>query len=80
MVLLRKYQQRVKRSSVDPFRLPGQPSSNPDTAEALMLKSPTLDAYCPSASSPPELSQVLDKKEQHLRVTVGKDTQTPLGP
>lgn len=31
-----------------------------------MHKSLTLDALCPSASSPPELPQVLDKKEQHL--------------
>lgn len=31
-----------------------------------MHKSLTLDAHCPSASSPPELPQVLDKKEQHL--------------
>ncbi|MEJ1270646.1 A kinase (PRKA) anchor protein 13 [Cricetulus griseus] len=45
MVLLQKYQQRVKRSSVDPPPLPGQPPSNPDLTAVLLRHS------CPLCTS-----------------------------
>ncbi|KAK7822184.1 hypothetical protein U0070_000748, partial [Myodes glareolus] len=65
---------KSKGSRSQPGDGPASEGSHPPTlilwrlSCCLMCKSPTLDAHCPSASSPPELSQVLDKKEQHLSV------------
>lgn len=81
MVLLQKYQQRVKRSFVDPVRettfqlWPDGGAAAAALLLPLVHKSLTLDAHCPSASSLLELPQVLDKKEQRLCWGVGRTLQ-----